>query len=191
MLALALSLLALAPAHGTPSPTPALTPEEYELSHQQITFYLGGRTLDEQDFEPVERHGVFGIEYSDQPEGSAVGFEVGLQLSYDEDDFGGADVEAALGEVYGGVCKRFGSGRLRPVLGGGLSLLTAMIDVGGFDDHDSSLAGYVHGGLGLAVGSNLSLGLDARYLFGSELDFGGAEGDADYFQLALFLGAGL
>ena len=190
MLALALSLLALAPGHGTPSLASSFTPEDYTVSAQRFTFYLGGRALDD-DFEPVEHHGMFGFEYSDQPEGSAVGFEVGLQFSYDEDEDFGADVEAAAGEIYGGVCKRFGSGRLLPVLGAGLSLVTVVVDAGPFDDDDSSLAGYVHGGLGLAVGSNLSLGIDARYLFGSELEFGGFEADADYAQFALFLGVGL
>lgn len=160
-------------------------------SEQSITFYAGARTFDEDDYEPVEEHGLLGIEFSDETAGNAFGYEVGLQISGDEDEVLGVDVEAVVGEVYGGLHKTFGSGRLRPVLGAGLSFVTAAIDVGGADDDDSSLAGYAHAGLGLALGSNLTLGFDARVLFGSDLEIAGVETDADYGQFALFLGIGL
>jgi hypothetical protein len=156
-----------------------------------MSFYVGARGFDEDDYEPVELHGVLAAEYSHEGAGAPVGFEVGLALSGDENEVAGTDIEMATGELYAGVRKTFGSGSVHPLVGFGLAYIHAAID-GGPDEDDGSLAGYVHGGLAFDVGRHISLGIDARILFGSEVEFGGApETDIDYGQLALVFGVGL
>ena len=71
---------------------------------------------------------MLGLEFSQERPGSAVGWELGLMASGDESTSSGIDVEGATAEVYGGVRKSFGSGSLRPVIGGGLSAIAAAVE---------------------------------------------------------------
>ena len=152
----------------------------------RIGIYLGQRNLDEDDWEPVEEQPTFGVDYARETYNSAVGFEVGIMGSSEDD--GGA--EARTAELYGGVKKTFGEGVVRPFLGAGLSLLRAEVEAGGFDDEDSSAGLYGHGGIGFFVSEAFFLGLDLRFLFGGDMDFGGSDVDVNYGQLALLLGYG-
>ena len=100
-------------------------------------------------------------------------------------------ITSATAELYGGIRKTFGNpnGRWHPYIGGGLSLIRAGAEIGGFSENDSSPALYAHGGILLDISKSMYLGLDLRGLFGSEIDlpsFGTT--DADYTQLALVLG---
>jgi hypothetical protein len=174
-----------------PAPAPASPQGGAASKSQLVNLYFGRRVFDEDDYEPVDEHAAFGLEFATEPGEEAVGFEFGVQASADDDEDSGVNIEATTGEIYGGLRKTFGTGAVRPVLGFGVSYLRAEAEVGGDEEDDSSLAGYAHGGVGFAVSSNLSLGIDARFLFGTELDFAGFEADADYAQLALFLGIGL
>jgi opacity protein-like surface antigen len=183
-LALACLGLLLASCAASPSAAP---PSVHKDS--RVSIYLGQRSLDEDDWEPIDEQGVFGVEYSRETEGSAVGFEVGLMGSGDEDDLGGADIEGSIGELYGGVRKTFLDGVVRPYVGGGLSILTAEVDIDGVgDDDDTSPALYLHGGVDFDITESFFLGLDLRFLFASDIELHGLEGDADYGQLALVLG---
>ena len=47
-----------------------------------------------------------------------------------------------------------------------------------------------HGGLAWALADALEVGLDLRFLFGSDIELFGVSGDADYTQLAVFVGLG-
>lgn len=109
--------------------------------------------------------------------------------SADDDTISGVDVEAATGELYGGVRKSFGEGTVRPYVGRGLSIIRAAIDVeGGDEEDDVAPALYLHGGVAFAITPTFGLGLDLRGLFGSDIELNGVEGDADHGQLAIFLG---
>ena|SRR5436190_13291614 len=157
----------------------------------RISLYLGQRNLDEEDHDPVDKQAMFGIEYARERAGDAIGFEIGIMGSGDKDEVAGTDVEGSTGEIYAGVKKTFGQDVVRPYIGGGLSYITAVADISGFDtDHDSSFAAYLHGGVGFHVSDPVVLGIDARFLFGSDVTLFGFETDADYGQLALFIGFG-
>lgn len=175
---------------GSSEPLASTLPQEGAAApSNQLSIYLGQRALDEDDYEPVEDQAMFALEFAHEPEGSTLGWELGLAGSADESEILGTDVEGATGELYGGVRKTFGSGAIRPVLGGGLSFIRSAVEVSGVgDDDDASLAGYVHGGVQFQLSTTFSLGLDARVLFGSDLEIAGVETDADYGQLALVLG---
>jgi hypothetical protein len=110
--------------------------------------------------------------------------------SSDDDDIGGVDAEASTGEIYGGVRKSFGEDVVRPYVGAGLSFINAEAELGGVDDDDSSGAVYVHGGIAFAVSESFFLGIDLRFLMGSDIDIFGSDADADYGQLAFMMGFG-
>lgn len=189
------ALLALSSCMSTPAVMPtqaARGPDNVvPLAGQprsQLAFYLGSRSFDQDLWSPVEDQGVFMFEYSHQDGPDAFGWEVGAGFSGDDDDFGGFAMEARTGEVYGGIRKTFGSETVRPYLGGGLSLIRAELDVGGADDSDTSAAAYLHGGVQFLVSPTFFLGIDIRGVFGSSIDLGGVDGDADYGQGALTFG---
>jgi hypothetical protein len=189
-LALSLSAALASCAASSAAPTRAARAPDAEYA-QHFGFYLGGRQYDEGDWDPVDDHAMLGVDYSNEPDESPVGFEAGFMASAAEGDTAGSDVEAVTGELFGGLHKSFGSGRLRVPLGAGIAALRAAVDLPGQDDDsDVSLAFYAHGGVGVALGQNVSLGLDARGLFGSDVEISGFDADADYVQLALVLGVG-
>lgn len=186
-LALCLAFLGLTSCAAVHSGVPAQ--DSPAARDNRISLYLGQRSLDEDDWSPVEDQPTFGIEFSQERAGSVVGWEVGLMGSTDDDTLGGFDVEGSTSELYGGVRKSFLEGALHPYVGGGLSFINGEVKVSGVgSDDDSSVAGYAHGGIDWAVSELIHLGLDLRLLFGSDLDIAGSSGDADYGQLALFIG---
>jgi hypothetical protein len=163
--------------------TPAGSPPEAEPA-KQFAIYLGERNLGEDDWAPVEEQGMLGFEYSQDGSSKAIGWEIGLAGSGDDS----GPFSGATGEIYGGLRASFGSSTVRPYIGGGLSFIGVEVDVLGADEDDNSLAGYVHGGVEFLVSPTFFIGLDLRVLFGSEIDIGGVEGDADYGQGALTFG---
>jgi opacity protein-like surface antigen len=155
----------------------------------RVSIYLGQRSLDEDDWEPIDDQAMLGFEYVREQSGAPIGFEIGLMFSGDEDDILGTDIEGATAEIYGGVRKTFGSDVVRPYIGGGLSLVSARVDIEGLgDDDDTTFGGYLHGGVGFQVSDLIVLGLDLRFLFGSDFDIGGLDVGSEYMQAALFLG---
>jgi len=173
-----------------PAPETSATVEETDAN--RLSLYLGRRSLDKGEWAPLEDQPVFMVEFAHEPEGSAIGWEIGLGGSADSDKVLGADVDVTVGELYGGVVKSFlpGDSVVRPYLGGGVSYLTADVDVPGGGDDDSSLAAYLHGGAAFNVTQSFYLGVDLRVLFGSDITLGGIGTDADYEQFTVFLGFG-
>jgi opacity protein-like surface antigen len=87
---------------------------------------------------------------------------------------------------------------VRPYVGGGASLIAINVDAEGsgaggsasISDDDVGVGLYLHGGAAWQVASSFRLGLDLRYLTGTDVDLFGVNGDVDYAQAALFLGFG-
>lgn len=181
-------LLALTACATTPAPCLERAPAV--PIDKRVSLYVGVRSLDEDDYEPIEDQATFGLEFSDDRRGSRMlGWEIGFMLSGDDRSAGGADVEGTTAEVYGGLHESFGTGTVRPYLGGGVSFIASKVDIAGVgEDTDSSYALYMHGGVAFDVNSSLLLGIDFRLLFGSDMDIAGVETDADYGQAAVFLG---
>ncbi|MFN0009116.1 MAG: outer membrane beta-barrel protein [Planctomycetota bacterium] len=188
-LCLALSSLAACAAVQSSSPTPV--PVSGAERENRLGIYLGQRQLDEDEWSPLDEQPMFGLEYSRETQGDTVGFEVGIMGSADEDTVAGSDVEVSTGEFYGGIRKTFGEEVFRPYVGAGLSLVNLEVDTSGLgDDDDASAAFYAHGGLAILASEALLIGLDLRFLIGSDIEIAGVDTDADYVQLALFLGIG-
>ena len=156
----------------------------------RISMYVGQRNLDEDDWDPVEEQTMFGLEYAHETYGSAVGFEVGIMGSKDDDHVGGVDVEGKTAELYGGIRKTFGEDVVRPYLGAGLSVIKAKAEVGSQDDDDSAAAVYAHGGIAFFMSESFFIGLDLRFLFSGDLEIAGSDVNANYGQLAFLMGFG-
>jgi hypothetical protein len=187
-LALCLALASLASCAAVSQDVPPRDPTIHRDNH--IALYLGQRNLDEDDWEPVEEQPMFGIEYAREPYNSAVGFEIGIMGSSDDDEVGGIDFEGRTGELYGGIKKTFGEDVVRPHLGMGLSVINAEGEVAGFDDDDSAIGVYAHGGIAFFPSESFFVGLDLRILYGGDLELGGSDVEPNYGQLALILGFG-
>lgn len=175
----------------TPSAVPSSAAQELTSAEKsnRVSLYLGQRDLDKDDYDPVDEQGTIGLEYAHEPPGSPVGFEVGVMGSRSKEHAGGFEVEGKTGELYGGIRKSFGSDVVRPYIGAGIALINSKVDVSGAgDDDDSSAAGYAHAGINFDITPSFGIGLDLRFLFGSDMTIAGVDTDADYGQLALVLG---
>jgi hypothetical protein len=159
-----------------------------------VAFHAGLRLLDEDEWEPLDDQPALGLEYVHQRRSSHVGLEVGITGSADEDDLtipglGTFDTEVALVEVYLGAHRSFlDSETLRPYIGGGATLLSGAIDSSASStEDDQTVALYLRGGLGYLVADGVEIGGELRTVLGAELDFDGAEIDADYLQATAFV----
>lgn len=158
----------------------------------RITLLLAQRMLDGDFWEPVEDQPAIGIDVSFENPEHVIGWEIGIMASKDDGEFLGLDVEGKTGELYGGVRKTFGGPDqdVKPYLAGGLSIIKAEGELSGISDDDTSLAGYLHGGVLGQFTDRFFMGLDLRVLFASDIELAGVSGDADYTQLGLVLGWG-
>jgi len=190
IVALALSLLCFAGTGcaSTASVQAAPSASEPGGGQKHISVLLGERWLDDDDWSPVDDQTVIGIGFDMPLSSMPVQFEANLFRSKDES----GSVEGITRELSAGVRKTFDVGQpeLHPYVGGGLSLIKAEVDFPGGDDDDSSAALYIHGGAGWDLAPQWQIGVDLRFLFGSDIDLEGSSGDADYTQLALFVAYG-
>ncbi len=84
---------------------------------------------------------------------------------------------------------------LRPYFGAGVAWISVDMDliesgaVVGY--HDSDLGFYLDTGFVRTVGNEfpVNLGMDIRYMTGTEIEIQGRTGDADYFQIGFLVGA--
>jgi opacity protein-like surface antigen len=83
--------------------------------------------------------------------------------------------------------------KVHPYVSGGASFLSSEIEVSnGFatvSDDDSSFGFYVGGGLNFDVTESFFIGAGLRKSFAHEVTLGGVEGDADFTQVFLRIGA--
>lgn len=198
-LPLLLSIPLFAACATTPSPS-ELSPTG-EVRNSKVDLYLGARSLNENDWSPVEDQTTVGLEYVHEGLDAPIGFELGLFVSEKSKENvvvggGTADITGKTGELAAGVHKTFlrDGGRIHPYVGGGLAAIQAKLRAddsagGSASDDDTSGALYVHGGVEFDLGPAFLIGLDLRLLGGSSVTLFGVNGDADYAQLALVLGA--
>lgn len=171
------------------SATPTAAP-----STRTIAVYLGQRSYD--DFiDPFDDQPAFGVEYSTQSTGSAVGWEIGFQVAQEDDDvFVGTNLEFTSTEFYGGIRKTFNQeSNFRPYVGGGLSILNAEAEVSdvflGSDSVDDTVLGiYLHAGIAYSITQTFAIGLDYRIFRADDADWDGVDIEVDYDQFALTLG---
>lgn len=188
--ALLASCSTLPAAGSAQQASPTGVPPEPAPLENRVTAYLGGRALDDSDWEPVDRQPTLGLQYARQAAGAAVGWETGAMFSSDDSTLFGSSIRGRTREVYLGVHARPEALRVHPVVGAGVSFLRAEIDNGPLSSADSALAGYGHIGLDIDVSSSFSFGIDYRLLLGPSMRIAGEQIDANYQQFALTFGVG-
>jgi opacity protein-like surface antigen len=185
-----LAACAAAPA----SVSPASAGGEYRAS--KLELYLGGRALHESDWHPVEDQAAIGMEFVHEGHDAPVGFEFALfgTQKTKEDAFGAIDATGSTGELSAGVRKTFlkDDSRFHPYVGGGVALISARNEgaVSGASAHDDDTSGalYMHGGVELDLSPSFLIGLDLRFLGGTDMELFGKDASADYGQLAFLIG---
>jgi len=169
----------------------------YDISGPRLSLLIGQRSLDEDDYEPLEDQPMFGLEFSDGGDDGLVGFEIGVSGSGDSEDLDiglGAprEVEATVGEIYLGIRKEFEGRAVNPFIAVGFSMARLDIDTEGFGSvDDTSYGGYVHGGLLFPITSSFSIVADVRARFGEDYVIQGISGSADFVAVGVGLSFGL
>lgn len=192
-------------AHQDAGPAPAQrergsAASRADNSLKALDLQIGSQSLDNTTYwEPLEDLQSFAVQYAYQGANAPLGVEFGLSYSSGEEDAVVLGIpgtfSASLSELSVGLHKSFltRESLVRPYLGAGVSLLlaNAEFDAGAMGSADGDGGGvgfYVRGGLPFHVTRWLRVGVEAKALLGSSLDIEGAEGDADYTQLAAFVG---
>lgn len=185
-----------------------LVPVSEAMCGGDVLFLFGSRTLDS-DAEPVEEQDAYGVfaflKKDDWPIAFALGFESSEETATSTRCVAGfqCEVKGELIEGYIGVGKVFEKfGRLRPFVGGGLTVLgvdakeTELTTGVEGDDDDTLIAPYVHTGVFWRIGRWFDLGLGLRYVFFAEttlqpFDFlPPQEADINYLQYNALIGWG-
>jgi hypothetical protein len=146
-------------------------------------FFLGQKSLDSNDWEPLDNQGEFGAEVSWGKKAWPVLIATDVLVSGDSDEISGVDVDAATTEFDFGVRKIWEVKTFRPYVGGGLAIAGAAFEASGggnsIDDSDNSVGVWVGGGAFWRLGSRFNIGGAVRYstadvtLFDEDVDAGG------------------
>jgi len=167
-------------------PPPSTTTATAGPSH--LSLLLGERWLGHDDWDPVDDQFLIGVGFDTPITAIPAEFEANIFRSKDES----GDVEGITREISAGLRKTFALSepKIHPYVGAGLAMIRGEVDAPGADDHDTSLALYLHGGAGYDISPEWQVGLDLRFLFASDIELNGHNGDADYTQLAFFVSYG-
>jgi len=183
----------------------ALPPAVHAESTGHVNFFLGQKSLDSGDWDPVDEQGEFGVVMSFGRDDWPVHIAVDLLGSTDEGEIfdtlvGEIDVTGSTVEIGLGVRKIWSTKRAHPYVGGGLALLSAEAELdssfGDADADDDTVGGWVGGGVFWRLGQRFNIGADVRWSSGEvDLDFGGgvpvaSDVEAGGFHLGLLLGFG-
>ena len=161
-----------------------------DRSSRRFTVLLGQRSLEEDDFAPVEDQPMLGFEFSDGgTDDGLVGFEIGITGSSDSDEVnlggGPQDVDGSVGELYAGVRKEFPGSAINPFVGLGLAATRAEVEFGGNSEDDTTYGVYLHGGLIFPLSDAFSIVADLRARFGEDYKIAGVDGEGDFFAVAV------
>ncbi len=111
----------------------------------------------------------------------------GLQVSADDGGEGG--YSTAVADLSVGLKLMATAGSVRPYVGAGIASVGATIDTGFFgDDDDQSFGYYVGGGALFRIGGHFTLGMDLRYIGGTDIELLGVKGDADSVTATALIG---
>ncbi len=133
-----------------------------------LNFFLGTKTLDKTDWEPLDEQGEFGVLVDFKQSHWPVSIAIDLLVSIDETTLFGVNVEGNTSEFDVGVRKiwEVEGSSIRPYVGGGIAFITGEIIAGSFvtvSDEDSSTGIWLNGGIYWALSPSFNLGLDLRY----------------------------
>ena len=165
-----------------------------------VNFTLGERSLDEDDFEPVEDQDAIGVTVFLQQDTWPVSLALGYYTSDDSASvfdplLGTLGLKAELTEFSVGVAKVWDDfEHARPFIGGGLTFLEVDLEIDllgvSVSEDDDTIAPYLNGGIFWRLGKAFNLGIDVRIVVGADVEIADEEGDADYTQFGGLIGWG-
>jgi hypothetical protein len=138
----------------------------------QVNFFLGQKTLDAGDWDPVDEQGEFGAVMSFGQDDWPVYLAVDFLASLDEGEIfdvlvGEIDVTGSTVELDVGVRKIWGRKSFHPYAGGGLALVNGEIELdSSFGDakaDDDGLGAWLGGGAFWRLGKMFHIGADLRW----------------------------
>ncbi|VAW50117.1 hypothetical protein MNBD_GAMMA06-1839 [hydrothermal vent metagenome] len=154
-----------------------------------VNFFLGQKTLDKDDWEPLDKQPEFGVLIDFKQQDWPVSIAIDLlgssdETTFNEPGFGNISIEAQTSELNLGVRKIWNTpnSSIRPYIGGGLALINAEIGATGFipvSDNDNGTGFWFGGGIYWTLNQSFNIGLDLRYsqadvtLFDESGDAGG------------------
>lgn len=190
--AVLLALPAAAPASAAPA----------EFTGE-VNFLIGEKSLEENDWAPVEDQGMIAVEMSwagtDWPVHIAtdiIGTAAQEDTAYFDPYFGPLylDVTGSTIEMDFGVRKIWEIGNFHPYIGGGIGMIIGAIDVdfgylGSDDESDAAIGPWAGGGMFWRLGSHFNLGFSLRWSQG-DVEIAGVDVDAGGLQYGFLLGFG-
>lgn len=156
---------------------------------------VGGRMLDEDDWSPLDEQPALGVLADFQIADLPLYAAVGLQVSAEEDDDGTRETVAAISDFSAGLKVMPASGVFRPYAGAGFTSVGVSVEIeddvfGDDDDDDQSFGYYLGGGAIFRVTTHFNIGVDMRWIRGTDIELFGVEGDADSFVATALFGYG-
>ena len=148
-------------------------------SKGDVNFIIGAKSLDRNDWNPVEDQGEFGAEVTWGGSHWPIAFATDLVASSHGADLLGIRINGQTSELAFGLRKIWEAGAARPYIGGGVAKIAAQLEQAGVKEDDTALGEWVGAGIFWRLGSRFNLGLAARLsrgkvtLFGTEIEAGG------------------
>lgn len=158
-------------------------------SKGEVNFIIGGKGLDKNDWDPNEDQGEFGAEVTWGGSDWPIAFATDILASSAGADLLGFEYNDQSSELAFGVRKIWEAGRARPYIGGGIAKLDAQRERGNVTEDDTTLGGWIGGGIFWRLGSRFNIGLAARVSRG-QVTIGGVEKEAGGSHAGLILGWG-
>lgn len=150
-----------------------------------VNFFLGQKSLDSDDWQPLDEQGEFGVLVDFKQSHWPVSVAIDILVSADEATELGVNLEGITSEINGGVRKIWdvSGSSIRPYIGGGLAIISADLEASAFttvSDDDNSVGIWLNGGVYWTLGKSFNLGLDLRYsraevtILGVDVEAGGS-----------------
>lgn len=148
-------------------------------SKGDVNFIIGQKKLDK-DWDPNDSQGEFGAEVTWGPGNWPIAFATDIVASSAGADILGVEVNDQSSELAFGVRKIWEAGKARPYIGGGIAKLEAQREANGVTNKDSTLGGWVGGGIFWRLGARFNIGIAARISRGEiSLKTGGVPQDVE------------
>jgi opacity protein-like surface antigen len=163
---------------------------------------LGARQLDKDLWDPVDHQAAFGILADFSLGQLPLWISVGLQASASEEEDPYFDYTGAVADLSAGLKFMPRAGTFRPYVGAGVASVGASFEAEGTycnisycfpiddDDSDRSFGYYANAGALFRIGKHLNVGVDLRWIGGTDINLFGVSGDANSFVGSAFVGFG-
>ena len=157
-----------------------------------VNAFLGQKTLDEDDWGPLDKQPEFGVLVDFKQPDWPVSIAIDFLVSTDDTTESGVLIEGTTSEFDIGVRKiwEVSGSPIRPYIGGGLAFVGAEIKGTSFvtvTEDDNGTGIWLNGGVYWTLGQSFNLGLDLRYSQ-ADVTLFGVEGEAGGTHVGVILG---